>query len=527
MQSVKKALVRLFCSLIPSRQLRRKVRNDMFVRIKGSEERKNFLISKLPILEYSQPSGAKLKVAIWGTNEESKFIFLMLTHSPEWEVDIDCFIDDNGMDNLYGIPVKKLGDLNSTVTQIVIENTVKASDGISKYFDQMQPKLSVLGIRHLFIILPDPNSGRLDSPQWQPLLGKEVVIYSDNDAGERLARLIESLNDVFRYAFDETIHVSQVVEDIEQAVSCLSRDQKILIAQEPYSDTIAKLLASGKSLNDILVVRYADSQVTPDDMFMKDGDVLVYTMPKVGSVTCNVSLKSYGISTKKTHHISRTPLQDRRRGRLGIDNDMVPTPWGLIESVYIYNYVSKNLHREKLHVITGARNPLERGLSVFFHEFNVLCELKSRQIPDQPEDLYSEITERIQRDFAGEVYFFNKFKQNLHVDVYQYPFDFSKGYQIIEEDNVRLLIIRLENLNEVWEKAVTEWLGEERLSGKSITLQRANEAATKPIANLYKEVSSRIKFAPAFIEEIYSTQYAKHFYSEDELFRFKQKWLDR
>ena len=95
-----------------------------------------------------------------------------------------------------------------------------------------------------------------------------------------------------------------------------------------------------------------------------------------------------------------------------------------------------------------------------------------------------------------------------------------------DDGNVRLLIIRLENSSDVWGSAVTEWYGEKRFS-EPPEMVKSNETADSLVGALYKEVVSSIVFDPELVEEIYSTQYAKHFYSEDELAKFKRKWLDR
>ena len=148
-----------------------------------------------------------------------------------------------------------------------------------------------------------------------------------------------------------------------------------------------------------------------------------------------------------------------------------------------------------------------------------------RNIPNELDNLYDEVKEYIKIQLIKGDWFINELKPNLQIDVYKHPFDHQKGYQIIEENNIHLLIIRLENLNDVWETATLDWLGEERLARGPIALRRENEASNKIIANLYKEVKASIKFDLELIEKVYSTQYAKHFYSEEELYQFKQKWL--
>jgi hypothetical protein len=69
-------------------------------------------------------------------------------------------------------------------------------------------------------------------------------------------------------------------------------------------------------------------------------------------------------------------------------------------------------------------------------------------------------------------------------------------------------------------------LGEERFA-EPLEMVKTNETANTPVGALYKEAVSTIKFDSELVEKIYSTQYARHFYTEEELSQYKRKWLDR
>ena len=495
----------------------------------NSEEYKNLPIRNLPAFEHPAQNSKK-KIAIFGTSDESRLVFLLLAHKPEG-IDVNCFIDDNDMESFCGLPVKKADKLDPYIDNILITNTYSASghffDQID--FDKEKSRLVTFDIKKFFFILPNPANGRIDSPQWAPLLGKEVVVFGSCKTGIRLAELVKDLSNVFEDAFENTIQIMCIVDSIEELAEVPLVGHKMLIAKDEYVDAFSDLLALGVLPEDIYIVKFTDSQIKLVDQFMRDGDILVYTMTKVGTITFSESLKQIGIRTIVTHFLAPKPLN--RLSQINFidpDDEVLWTilnnwTW-MVDTVYICKYLQKHLHK-KLHVITGVRNPLDQLLSSFFQRFEAKCQYGLRNIPSHPDFLYSEIRDFIMQRFILGDWFDYELKANLQIDVYKQPFDSSKGYQIIEENNIRLLIIRLENLDDVWARAVTEWLGTERVSGMDLTLNRANEASTRSTANLYKEAKSSIKFNQKLIEDIYETQYVKHFYSPEELDRFKQKWL--
>jgi len=496
----------------------------------NSHEYRMRLLNLLPFLEPLE-DGQKLKVAIWGVNEESKLICLLFMYLSEWEnIDVNCFIDENGLGDLHGVPIKKISELNETVDRIVLSSNISATDKIFDLdeFDIIQLKLVKFNVRECFILLPDLENGRLDSKQWDSLLGKDTIMYSDGSIEKQTLSLIEELNKIFSYALGKSIIISGIIQKEDQSTFVPERDKKILIAQNFYSDALTRLFEFGISSQNIVIIKYTGKQIRLEEFYMQDTDVLVYSMNKVGSTSFAQSLLSCGIKSIKLHFITPTPyIADYEKHNIvsPIDRKLRFNRELFINTIYVNNYLSKWLHHKKIYVITGVRAPLERLLSLFFHNLDGLCKLGLRTLPEDSDEIIPEVitfVKNLHRS-AGD-WFLNEMKPNLHFDVYRYPFDCTKGYQIIDTKNIRLLNIRLENLNDVWEEAVKEWLGEERLSGVPIALQRANDSSEKKISDLYKQVKSTIEFDSSFVEEIYSTKYAKHFYSDEELHQFKKKW---
>ena len=110
-------------------------------------------------------------------------------------------------------------------------------------------------------------------------------------------------------------------------------------------------------------------------------------------------------------------------------------------------------------------------------------------------------------------------KQIFDIDVYQTQFDPDKGYAIVEQNNVSLLVIRLESLNQSYRSAFNEFL-----SISNFELQPQNVAADKTYDKIYREFQKRLRLPDSYIQRMYNSRYAKHFYSAEELERFTAKW---
>lgn len=114
--------------------------------------------------------------------------------------------------------------------------------------------------------------------------------------------------------------------------------------------------------------------------------------------------------------------------------------------------------------------------------------------------------------------FMNRFKENF-LDISQYPFDKEKGYTIIKEDNIEILVFQLEKLNYI-AKEVSDWIGTKPFS----EWLNANEASDKWIAKSYKQAQKEITFSKEYFDFCYNNDWIKHFYSEKDIAKFKARW---
>jgi hypothetical protein len=103
--------------------------------------------------------------------------------------------------------------------------------------------------------------------------------------------------------------------------------------------------------------------------------------------------------------------------------------------------------------------------------------------------------------------------------VFSSDFPKSKGYKIYEGDKVDILLIRLENLNQCAREAFKDFLNID-----NFTLINTNIGSEKDYAPIYKKFRDAIALPDSYIDEMYNSKYARHFYTEAEINKFRARW---
>lgn len=171
-------------------------------------------------------------------------------------------------------------------------------------------------------------------------------------------------------------------------------------------------------------------------------------------------------------------------------------------------------------VVTLTRDPVAREISSLFHNIEVY-------FPDVRHDelALSDITNMLIENTHSHDYSLNWFDNELReffgVNVYDTNFPHEKGYKIIRNRKVEVLIVRLEDLNECVSDAMEDYFGL-NVDGY---MEHRNVGNMKRYSEIYNRFKSNAKIPRNFIEYFYDSKFAKHFYSDTELKAFKHRWL--
>ncbi|VEP16806.1 conserved hypothetical protein [Hyella patelloides LEGE 07179] len=268
-----------------------------------------------------------------------------------------------------------------------------------------------------------------------------------------------------------------------------------------------------------LKTKVPDVQKLAIKLFFSKTAILVYQMGKVGSTTVYFSLKKQFLFTPvfHVHCLGERALKEQEKAYQAVGK--MPSQ---VRHLRHGNFLRNQLNESaiiKWKIITLVRDPIIREISIFFQQ-------KEHRFPNGIDT--NEIIDILQQKFASFkestdyvcTWFEREIKSNFNVNVYDFWFDKQKGYCMINKENIGILIIRLEDLNNCFNTATKKFFS----INKNLDLRAENVASYKEYKAQYIEAIAKIKIPRDVCELIYSSRYAKHFYSDEMLNKLIEKW---
>jgi hypothetical protein len=253
--------------------------------------------------------------------------------------------------------------------------------------------------------------------------------------------------------------------------------------------------------------------------------IYIFQMGKVGSSTVYKTLKHLKIKYKifHIHFLSKNGIKtaldffnNSKSGKI---------PMHIRRSSNIRNYFDLN---EKIKVISLVRDPVARVVSDEFQNlnyFNPGLELTSHQdVEIMKENILKKIKPSNNKNEFAINWFDCEFKPALDIDVYNYKFDHIKGFVIINENNVEVLIIQMEKINSHLNEALGIFLKDDYAD--KISIQNSNIGSKKRYSKRMREIKNSINFDKQSLDCIYNSKYMRHFYSTEDINLFKDKWMN-
>lgn len=221
-----------------------------------------------------------------------------------------------------------------------------------------------------------------------------------------------------------------------------------------------------------------------------DEIILVYQPGKVASASVYKSIQNYGHNVLHCHILA--DIRDR-----GDD-------------------LHKILDMKSGKIICLVRDPVARRISEMWQ--NMMT--RTRYAIDAD---FNEV-EKYYFDGAFEnlefQWFENEMKKTFHLDVFAHRFDKDKGYSIIKQGNIELLLMKMEKLDKL-ENVIGSFLGIE-----DFHLQNNNIGGRKSYRFAMEEFKKDFTISQERLEEIYKkNDYMRHFYSDQECNEFYDKWM--
>lgn len=221
-----------------------------------------------------------------------------------------------------------------------------------------------------------------------------------------------------------------------------------------------------------------------------DEMILIYQPGKVGSRSLYWSIKSYGKYVLHSHVLR------------GIE--------------YEEDTLQKLLEQKSAKVISIVRDPIGRRISEMWQNIPSVNRYSAKVNFAEIEQYYfGEGFENLEFDWFHE-----ELESVLGIDVYNYSFSQKEGYSLIKNNNIQLLIMKVEQLNTL-EGVIGDFLG---ISG--FKLQNKNISAQKRYRFAYQSYIDGFVLPKERLRQIYyENQYVNYFYTKEEIDRFYNKWL--
>jgi hypothetical protein len=243
--------------------------------------------------------------------------------------------------------------------------------------------------------------------------------------------------------------------------------------------------------------------------------VLIYQMGKVGSTTIYESIKNIdGLYCLHVHRITQAGID---KVGIGFSNKGLALPIHL----FIGNLVRKHFfsnrkmgNRKKI-IITLVREPVERNFSAYFE--NMTKWNLNNPNTDQ-------LIESFIQDYDHSIpleWFDDEFKVATGIDIYDYDFSKEKGWLILEKENSKVLILKVECTYQEKIKALSQILELD-----DIKLVNKNVGNSKTYAEEYNDFKSTITLPNSYFSLMSQSKYSDFFYSESERESIRQKYLN-
>ena len=271
--------------------------------------------------------------------------------------------------------------------------------------------------------------------------------------------------------------------------------------------------------------------------FSNPSIILVYQMTKVGSSSLFYSLRAKATNINQpVYQIHSLNIEDYKRQKqlwkMTAENpERQKQLWGNFKEFCQGKYLSQRLeillNKKELKIITVVRDPVAQMISRFFEsieryfpDFQKRLDLGEITVKDLTENFWSQqnVNNKPNNVFNWFEY---EFKKNLDIDIFSINFHKNEGYKIarLRKRKIDILILKLESFDNCLEEAMIEFLSLDKFKAK-----KANIGSKKSYAKAYAKFKQAVNFPQEYLDQIYEHKRVRHFYSEEEIEKFKLKW---
>jgi hypothetical protein len=239
---------------------------------------------------------------------------------------------------------------------------------------------------------------------------------------------------------------------------------------------------------------------------------IVFTMGKVGSTAVNQALKRARIPSDHIHTL--TERQINAGLAKAKKNKIVPakhlgTSHKLIQDM-------KNPEFEPIY-ITLIRDPVATNLSAFFTNRKEY-ELSLEDSELNAESAFNTFLACYPHD-TPVTWLNRQFFGELGIDLLSQDFCTEKRYAFYPD--LKTIVFRTDCPDSIKGEVLSV------VFDREVKVQRSNISDDKVYSGLYKRVRRNAKFSSEYLDRMYESQFAKHFWSDSERNEMRERWCTR
>jgi hypothetical protein len=254
--------------------------------------------------------------------------------------------------------------------------------------------------------------------------------------------------------------------------------------------------------------------------------VVVHQMGRVGSVTVTRALRRAlpDRHVFHTHYLNPATMERHYAhfqhihhvtGRAGLHRHFL--------SARVLQARLRQGVRGRWKIVSLVRDPVARTVSLFFHSFPFSFVGLGPPVCETPDDA-SRLLSLYLGDWAlGHRFALDWFDAEVRdvfgIDVYATPFPRAEGHALYRGATCDLLVIRLEDLDRCGRRVLQEFLGIE-----SLELVTANRGDDHAYAEAFRRFKTTATLPASYLDLMYDSRLARHFYSDAERAAFRARW---
>jgi hypothetical protein len=248
--------------------------------------------------------------------------------------------------------------------------------------------------------------------------------------------------------------------------------------------------------------------------------IIVFQMGKVGSRSIFISIRALRMWRPLYHSHLLNDLDELEARAMGT----LPDPAMELNEIERGRRLRRKVdgsRRRTWNVISLVRDPVARNISSFFEYLTDIIPDAYERL-DRGELTQSELVDAFFQHHLHDrplVWFQTQLEPVFGIDVFSTAFEKSRGYTIYEQPRVRLLVLRLEDLQAGAEPAMKEFLGIPRFE-----LLTTNLASKHRYAESHRRFLRDVKMPDHYLSRMYDSEFSRHFYTERELAAFRRQW---